>query len=72
MIIFYGPDPDLNVPTTQKTTYFVVVFPYTIRGVMQQKIDSFLQARDAERFVRVWLKDGDMLFTGTIRDINII
>jgi len=25
------------------------------------------QARDAERFVRVWLKDGDMLFTGTIR-----
>jgi hypothetical protein len=26
-----------------------------------------LQANDAERFVRVWVKDGEMLFTGTIR-----
>ena len=26
-----------------------------------------MQAKDAERFVRVWVKDGDMLFTGNIR-----
>ena len=28
---------------------------------------SYLKAKDADQFVRVWLRDDTMLFTGSIR-----